>query len=412
MQWKCGKRAGGGGGAEGTGAFPTFPLHRRLRRDRGGKGQRSHGQELAAGVAGFGVESNQELMGEGDEDHFFSLAGGGEALGEGGEIGMVAAHHAGDDEQKMTYCGAAAANGAPAVASATLVGERGQADEFADGLVGEGADLGKFGHEAGNGAVGHALDGAEGVIEVVPERVGVDELGDAVLQLADLGGEEGEQAGEGFEHDRVGDQEPLLELGSAGFGELAQAGDERAELIVCAGLGRMGDQFLVGCGILGDEGGVNGVGLFQPPHGLGEVAHGTRVAEGDGQAGGPELAIHAAFVTAAGFDGDPIDVVLLAEGQQIGDAGDGVGETLAARVEENVEELRRNIDSTNDLGHGNLPCACDGMGLATVRSYVTWAAVPKLSVGEQSPQDEREPSARGEPMPRLPTATSSSKICR
>jgi hypothetical protein len=52
------------------------------------------------------------------------------------------------------------------------------------------------------------------------------------------------------------------------------------------------------------------------------------------------------------------------------------------------------------------------MGLATVRSYVTWAAVPKLSVGEQSPQDEREPSARGEPMPRLPTATSSSKICR
>src|SRR5271163_514359 len=32
---------------------------------------------------------------------------------------------------------------------------------------------------------------------------------------------------------------------------------------------------------------------------------------------------------------------------------------------------------------------------ATVRSCVTWAAVPGLSVGDQTPQDEREPSARG-----------------
>src|ERR1039457_6474679 len=33
--------------------------------------------------------------------------------------------------------------------------------------------------------------------------------------------------------------------------------------------------------------------------------------------------------------------------------------------------------------------------LATVRSYVTWAAVPVLSDGGEPPQDEREPSARG-----------------
>jgi len=51
--------------------------------------------------------------------------------------------------------------------------------------------------------------------------------------------------------------------------------------------------------------------------------------------------------------------VLLAQGQQMGDAGDGVGQTMKVLVEENVEKLRRNIHSTNDLGHGNLPCMCD-----------------------------------------------------
>src|SRR6266702_3299006 len=39
---------------------------------------------------------------------------------------------------------------------------------------------------------------------------------------------------------------------------------------------------------------------------------------------------------------------------------------------------------------------------ATVRSCVTWAAVPGLSDGEKSPQDEREPSARGGTDPSVP----------
>src|SRR6266704_1380772 len=39
---------------------------------------------------------------------------------------------------------------------------------------------------------------------------------------------------------------------------------------------------------------------------------------------------------------------------------------------------------------------------ATVRSCVTWAEVPGLSDGEKSPQDEREPSARGGTDPSVP----------
>src|SRR5579863_4100454 len=55
----------------------------------------------------------------------------------------------------------------------------------------------------------------------------------------------------------------------------------------------------------------------------------------------------------------------------------------------------RNIHSTNDSGHGNLPCMCDGKSLATVRSCVTRAAVPEAERRWTTPQGRREPHARG-----------------
>src|SRR5271156_626671 len=49
--------------------------------------------------------------------------------------------------------------------------------------------------------------------------------------------------------------------------------------------------------------------------------------------------------------------------------------------------------------------------LATVRSCVTGAAVPGLSDGEPSPQDEREPSARGGTDASVPPPATASSIC-
>src|ERR1700689_965193 len=61
--------------------------------------------------------------------------------------------------------------------------------------------------------------------------------------------------------------------------------------------------------------------------------------------------------------------------------------------------------STPQIMRVTVTCLVCAMGShATVRSCVTWAAVPGLSDGEKSPQDEREPSARGgtgQPVPPL-----------
>src|SRR5438477_7964738 len=69
--------------------------------------------------------------------------------------------------------------------------------------------------------------------------------------------------------------------------------------------------------------------------------------------------------------------MLAAERHQIGDPGRVIIETredgpgLNARIELGL----RNIHSTNDIYHGNLPCSCD-RDPATVRSCVTTAKIP------------------------------------
>src|ERR1035441_5437615 len=52
--------------------------------------------------------------------------------------------------------------------------------------------------------------------------------------------------------------------------------------------------------------------------------------------------------------------------------------------------------STPQMVRVTVTCLVCAIGShATVRSCVTWAAVPVLNVGGLPPQDEREPSARG-----------------
>src|SRR5215211_7208924 len=67
--------------------------------------------EFLAGVAGFGVEPDQQLVGERDADDLFGLAGLAQAGVEGGEVGLEAADHFGDHEQDAPHTGAPAAHG-------------------------------------------------------------------------------------------------------------------------------------------------------------------------------------------------------------------------------------------------------------------------------------------------------------
>ncbi len=80
----------------------------------------------------------------------------GSGADESGEVGFMAAHDLGDDEQDRGDGGAAAAHWALALSFAAVASERRQAGQLAGGSVREGADLGQVGQEASDSAVGHA----------------------------------------------------------------------------------------------------------------------------------------------------------------------------------------------------------------------------------------------------------------
>src|SRR6185312_2247929 len=98
-----------------------------------------------------------------------------------------------DDEEDVAHGSASSADGAFALMFSAVAGEGRESGEFGGGLVGDGADLGHLGEEAGYGAAGDALDGAEGAVEFAPQRVLVDEGRDLLGQGVDLPVEDSEQ---------------------------------------------------------------------------------------------------------------------------------------------------------------------------------------------------------------------------
>ena len=250
-----------------------------------------------------------------------------ESFSEGDEVWLVAATDAGDDEEEIADGGAASSDGAFALMLSAVLSQRREAGELGDGLMGEGSYLWHVGHDAGDGAVGDALDGAEGEVELAPERVGVDVLGDGFCEVGDLAFEQVEDLGEGGLDAGIGDEPLLVLLRGAELGELAQAGDERAQLL----LPRLAEDVrlrALDLGEPGDHGGVDAIRLFEPAHALGELTNGAGVEDGDRQTALPEKSKSLSFVAAGSLHGDQIDPVGVAEGGQLGDAFRGVGEAL------------------------------------------------------------------------------------
>ncbi len=198
---------------------------------------------------------------------------------------------------------------------------------------------------------------------------------------SDLAGDEGQQFGEGGLHGAVRDQALLVQLRRTDFGELAEARDQRAQVLLVL-RGQAHRRRLFHLRIPGDHAGIDAIGLFQPPHALGKLAHRARVEDGRRQTGFRQLRKGLLLVAAGGFHGHQFHLVLTTEDRQRGDAFRVVGERRrgALPADAGFQRIRRNIHSTNDPCHGNLPCMCD-RSHATVRSCVTWAAVPGLSDG-------------------------------
>jgi hypothetical protein len=269
----------------------------------------------------------------------------------------VPADHLGDDEQDGPHPGAAGAHGA----LAAVTGDGRKAGELGGGLGGERADLRQLGHQPGDGAAGDALDGAEGGVEFRPQRVGGDEGRDPGLEIADLAAQHGDDLVDGGQHAGVADQTALAALADAQLGQLPRPAGPGGELLLGVA-GRRAGADALGLGIPGDDAGIDAVGLLEQPHRFGEAAHRARIDDRRGGALRPEQAEGQLLVSAGRPRGDQIDRVRAAER---GQRRDPLAAARKAPVwptgvsDAGVQARRGDVNSTNRLCHGNLPCPCD-----------------------------------------------------
>src|SRR5215472_10265016 len=111
----------------------------------------------------------------------------------------------------------------------------------------------------------------------------------------------------------------------------------------------------------GNHTGIDAIGLLQQSHAFGKATDGPRIENGHGKTASPQLQESWFFVSTRGLHGHQLDSLLAAKLGQFSDALMTVGETMfrTLTTDAGVQITRRNIHSTNDLGHGNLPCTCD-----------------------------------------------------
>jgi hypothetical protein len=165
---------------------------------------------------------------------------------------------------------------------------------------------------------------------------------------------------EAFDRLGVGGGALALAIGDEVVRHLGEAGDEGPQVL----LGRARRRRRGGPPGLpeaGDHGGVDAVGLLQGAHRLGKAPHVAGIDEAAGLAGLPEQEEGEPLVAAARLHHDEPGALGSAEGAERGDAGRVVAKPLRgpARLDMSVEPILRNVHSTDDLVHGNLPCACD-----------------------------------------------------
>src|ERR1700733_4014028 len=114
-------------------------------------GERLSGESSCISVCGtriacFCVEADEQFTRERNADDHFFLSFGNEPGAKIGEALVVARGDLSDQKQDRAHAAASAANRPLALSFATTVGDRSDADELGNGLVGVGADLRQVGH--------------------------------------------------------------------------------------------------------------------------------------------------------------------------------------------------------------------------------------------------------------------------
>ena len=167
------------------------------------------------------------------------------------------------------------------------------------------------------------------------------------------------------------------------FGELAQTADQALPAAAGSRLAGCWATMRLASAYQAMIAGIDAVGLLEDVHAFGEAAHRAWVGDGTGHALRPTTGRRAASRIRRSPPSPPARPGAVR--QNAARAGDAFCSLLDLHgcpvpPDPGVQLLRGNIHSTNDLGHGNLPCAYDWepSDCSVVRDTAT---VPKLTHG-------------------------------
>ena len=288
--------------------------------------------------------------------------------------------------------------------------QRRHSGQLGDGLVGQRADLRHLGHDAGHGAIGHALDGAERLIQFAPQRVGL-AISVAMrcsrsriwpaTKASSLVNEACTAA--------IGDQALLVQLRGADLGELTQTRDQGAQLLLAFRSQAQGRD-LLHLGIPGDHAGIDGDRSF--PAGPCSAAN-WRTARGlsmaTAQAGFATAAQRPAARSRRWLPWPPVRPGARGRRQPARRCLPRGWRNDAAAPSRPMRACRESVEATStpQMIRVTVTClVCSIEDHATVRSYVTWAAVPGLSDGRDDRRMNGSRPPAGEPIPRFPHCNS------
>ncbi len=306
-------------------------------------------------VADEGVGEHEDLAGDGDDGNLGGFASGLEGGIEGFHGGAMADRGDGGLVETDADLGASAADVADAGVFAAVVVEGGQADEGSDRLAVFLPQLRKVGDEGAGHLGADAGDGLQDLVAGFEGLRGIDDLVHAVFEFLDLVFEEVDVLLDVFENllGAVGcgmvvvflDGEHADELGAAvvEFAEFGQFGRRQRP-------NDGGDDL----GEVGDDGGIDRVGLGELAEGFGEVADLAGVGDDGRQPFGEQGADERFLVGAGRFADDPFGGVGANPGDEFGDAFVGVVEAAAevGGSDMDVEMALGYVDADEGLAHG------------------------------------------------------------
>ncbi len=261
-----------------------------------------------------------------------------------------------------------------AAITAAIAVHRRDARQSRDLVAIDGAEFRQFDDQRAGDDVADARDALEQVLLGAEHRAVLDQLVDGAVDALTLGLQAAQDGLERTLRELVGGFAEALLLGVDHDHELAASREQLAQ----AQRERIGHRLRLGpdgIGEMGDDAGIDGVGLGEPADRAGEFAHLTWVDDGDRQAGLGQRRGDDALIAAARLHGDELRPQRLQAARQVGQAV-GVGradEPGAVRANMHVDPALGDVDADETVGGGRLihhpSSSMRARAQTTVRAY-------------------------------------------